>query len=145
MKSFFGWLSNKWECDDLSVLSEENPLKFLGMEIHSVDGGIEVCQEGFIRELLRAHQHDGARSKTQGSKENLIMSAEEEAMMLEAAPVRGQGELGERGSKTSRGATMVELKVEAGYPVCNGSDVLENNEMPRGSSDNWGPSTRLLK
>ena len=91
MKSFFGWLSNKWECDDLSVLSEENPLKFLGMEIHSVDGGIEVCQEGFIRELLRAHQHDGARSKTQGSKENLIMSAEEEAMMLEATPVNLEG------------------------------------------------------
>ena len=24
MESFFGWLSNKWECDDLSILSEKN-------------------------------------------------------------------------------------------------------------------------
>ena len=86
MRSFFQWLSNTWECDDLSVLTEEHPLKFLGMELHLVDGGVEVCQEGFIRELLRSHQHDGARSKTQGPKELMIMSAEEEAMMLEGTP-----------------------------------------------------------
>ena len=33
MKSFFGWLSNKWECDDLRVLSKEIALKFLGMKL----------------------------------------------------------------------------------------------------------------
>ncbi|CAE7540315.1 RE1 [Symbiodinium sp. CCMP2592] len=91
MGSFFEWVSNKWECDALSVLSEENNLKFLGMELHYVNGGIEVCQEGFIRELLRAHQHNGARSKTQGAKETLIMSAEEEAMMIEGSLVNLEG------------------------------------------------------
>ena len=46
MKSFFGWVSAKWECDDLNVLSQANPIKFLGMELHYVNGGIEVSQEG---------------------------------------------------------------------------------------------------
>ena len=91
MKSFFGWLSNKWECDDLSLLSEKNPIKFLGMELHYVNGGIEVSQEGFIRELLRSHQHDGGRAKTQRPKETLIMTAEEEACLLEAGPVDLKG------------------------------------------------------
>ena len=91
MSSFFGWLSKKWECDDLSVLSEENPIQFLGMELHYSNGGIEVSQEGFIRELLRSHQHKGGRAKTQGSKETLIMSVEEEAEMFEAAPVDLKG------------------------------------------------------
>ena len=91
MTTFFTWLSNMWECDDLSILSEEQPLKFLGMELHEVDNGIEVSQEGFIREVLRSHQHNGARAKTQGPKEMLIMSAEEEAKMLEAAPVDLEG------------------------------------------------------
>ena len=91
MKSFFGWLSNKWECDDLSLLSERNPIKFLGMELHYVNGGIEVSQEGFIRELLRSHQHDGGRAKTQGPKETLIMTAEEQACLLEAGPVDLKG------------------------------------------------------
>ena len=87
LRSFFTWLSSMWECDDLSVLSEGNPIKFLGMELHEVDNGIEISQEGFIKELLRAHQHEGKRAKTQGPKELLIMSAEEETKMLEAQPV----------------------------------------------------------
>ncbi|OLP98027.1 Retrovirus-related Pol polyprotein from transposon TNT 1-94 [Symbiodinium microadriaticum] len=91
MVSFFKWLSNMWECDDLSILTKEQPLKFLGMELHSVDNGIEVAQEGFIRELLRSHQHAGGKSRTQGPKELLIMSAEEETKLLEAAPVNLEG------------------------------------------------------
>ena len=87
LRSFFTWLSSMWECDDLSVLSEGNPIKFLGMELHEVDNGIEISQEGFIKEMLRAYQHEGKRAKTQGPKELLIMSAEEEAKMLEAQPV----------------------------------------------------------
>ena len=31
------------------------PYGFFGMEMHMVDGGIELAQEGFVRELLRAH------------------------------------------------------------------------------------------
>ena len=91
MNAFFKWLSSMWECDDLSILSKEHPLKFLGMELHEVDNGIEVSQEGFIREVLRSHQHNGAWAKTQGPKEMLIMSAEEEAKMLEGAPVDLEG------------------------------------------------------
>ena len=33
MKSFFGWLSNKWECDDLRELSKEIALKYHGMKL----------------------------------------------------------------------------------------------------------------
>ena len=91
VKTFFHWLSNTWECDDLSLLSEDHPIKFLGMELHLVNGGVEVCQEGFIRELLRSHHHDGAKAKTQGPKELLIMSAEEEALMLEGDVPNNEG------------------------------------------------------
>ena len=50
-----------------------------------------MSQEGFIRELLRSHQHDGGRAKTQGPKETLIMTAEEQACLLEAGPVDLKG------------------------------------------------------
>ena len=56
-----------------------------------MNNGIEVSQEGFIRELLRSHEHGGGRAKTQGAKEILIMSVEEEADMLMAAPIDLKG------------------------------------------------------
>eukprot|EP00439_Symbiodinium_sp_Y106_P051854 s4000_g6.t3 len=86
MEAFYSWVAAKWECDGLDVLQEGHPIRFLGMELHMVDGGIELAQEGFVRELLRAHGHDGSRSMTQGPKETLIMTTEEEEAIINAQP-----------------------------------------------------------
>ncbi|CAE7214179.1 RE1 [Symbiodinium sp. CCMP2456] len=87
MRSFFSWLSAKWEVDELDVLDYNHPIKFLGTELHKVPGGVEMAQEGFIKELLRAHGHKGTRSKIQGPKETMILSDEEERALIDAEPV----------------------------------------------------------
>ena len=86
MSSFYEWLAARWECDNLDVLSEDHSIRFLGMEMHMVNEGVELAQEGFVRELLRAHGHDGSRAKTQGPKETLVLSLEEEEAIITAAP-----------------------------------------------------------
>ena len=86
MTSFYQWVASRWECDSLDVLSEDHPIRFLGMEMHKIDGGIELAQEGFVRELLRSHGHDGSRAKTQGPKETMVLTLEEEEAMITAQP-----------------------------------------------------------
>ncbi|CAE7357873.1 unnamed protein product, partial [Symbiodinium sp. CCMP2456] len=91
VKSFFSWVEAKWECDSLNILDTQNPIRFLGMELHKRKDGFEIAQEGFINELLRAHQHGGGRSKTQGPRETLLLSEEEEQALLSAETVHLQG------------------------------------------------------
>ena len=86
MRSFYEWLASRWECDNLDVLGENHPIRFLGMEVHLVDSGIELAQEGFIRELLRSHGHDGSRAKAQGPKDTMVLTLEEEEAMITAQP-----------------------------------------------------------
>ena len=43
MSGFHHWLSHKWECDPVAMLTPEQPVRFLGMEIHlgeGRDGGV---------------------------------------------------------------------------------------------------------
>ncbi|CAE7495091.1 RE2 [Symbiodinium sp. CCMP2592] len=91
MDTFFGWVASKWECDNLDVLEVDHPIRFLGMEFHLVDEGVELAQEGFVRELLRSHGHDGSRSKTPGAKETVVLTLEEEEAMILAQPVDLEG------------------------------------------------------
>ncbi|CAE7225820.1 GIP [Symbiodinium sp. CCMP2456] len=91
MRVFFSWLSAKWEVDELDVLDYNHPIKFLGTELHKVQGGVEMAQEGFIKELLRTYGHKGNRSRTQGPKETMILSDEEERALLDAEPVEVAG------------------------------------------------------
>ena len=91
MWGFFQWLSAKWEVDDLDVLEEGHSIKFLGTELHYTPGGIEMAQEGFIKELLRSYNHNGSRSRSQGPRETLILSDEEERALIEATPVDTTG------------------------------------------------------
>ena len=84
MNSFFQWVASKWECDALNVLDYDHPLRFLGMELHRVSGGVELSQEGFINEILRAHDHKGQRSQIQGPRETLLLSDEEERALIDA-------------------------------------------------------------
>ncbi|CAE7446981.1 RE1 [Symbiodinium sp. CCMP2592] len=82
MHSMFKWVSDQWECDDLDVLEYDHPIRFLGMELHKTVDGVELSQEGFIRELLRAHGHTGSSSRSQGSRETLLLTVEEEEALL---------------------------------------------------------------
>ncbi|CAE7226577.1 RE2, partial [Symbiodinium sp. CCMP2456] len=86
MRSFFDWVSAKWEVDALDVLDYNHPIRFLGMEMHRVPGGVELAQEGFINEILRSHGHQGGRSQSQGPRETLILSDEEERALIDAQP-----------------------------------------------------------
>ena len=86
MSSFYEWLAARWECDNLDVLQPGHPIRFLGMEMHMVEDGIELAQEGFVRELLRAHGHDGSKAKTQGPKDTMVLSLEEEQAIILAEP-----------------------------------------------------------
>ena len=69
MEGFFKWVSAKWEVDDLDVLDYDHPIRFLGMELHRLPNGVELAQEGFVNEILRAHNHKGGRSQSQGPRE----------------------------------------------------------------------------
>ncbi|CAE7551950.1 RE1 [Symbiodinium sp. KB8] len=94
MWSFFEWISKKWEVDELDVLDFGHPIKFLGTELHRVEGGVEMAQEGFVRELLRTYGHNGSRSKIQGPRETMILSDEEERALIDAEPVDNTGKEG---------------------------------------------------
>ena len=82
---FYQWLAEKWECDDLTLLSPETPLRFLGMEVHLTQDGHEVGQRGFVDELLRSHGHCGKLSTSQGSRDAWLLTTDEEEAIMAAA------------------------------------------------------------
>ena len=70
----------------------ERTIQFgLGMEIHNVPGGVEIAQHGFISELLRSYNHKGLRSWSQGSRDMMALTPEEEEAILNAEPVNLEG------------------------------------------------------
>lgn len=73
--------------DALDILDYNHPIRFLGMELHQTKDGFELGQEGFVRELLRAHKHSGATSMSQGPKEILILTDEEEQALVNAEAI----------------------------------------------------------
>ena len=83
--AFYRWLADQWECDGLTYLSREAPIRFLGMELYLGNNGFELAQYGFVTELLRAHGHDGRRSLSQGNRDAWLLSTEEEEALLSAA------------------------------------------------------------
>ena len=44
MHGFFNWVSGKWEVDALDILDFHHPIRFLGMELHRVQDGVELAQ-----------------------------------------------------------------------------------------------------
>ena len=86
LKDFYGWIAEKWECDDWTMLSEKTPIRFLGMELFESKDGYELGQKGFIQELLRSHDHQGGCSLSQGARDALVMTAEEEEAIIQESP-----------------------------------------------------------
>ena len=85
VNSFYQWLADKWECDELTILTKENPLRFLGMEVHLTSEGFEVSHRGFVDELLRSRGPAGKLSSSQGSRDAWLLSLEEEQALATAA------------------------------------------------------------
>ena len=85
VESFYEWVAEKWECDDLTILTHDKPLRFLGMELYKTVEGYELAQRGFITELLRAYHHDGKRSLSQGARDQWLLTLEEDEAMMNAA------------------------------------------------------------
>ena len=85
---FHNWLSSKWECDPVAMLAANKPIRFLGMEIHLGEEGksFEVSQKGFIKELLRSHEHKGTKSWSMGPRDLLLLTPEEEEELLQDNP-----------------------------------------------------------
>ena len=85
MNDFYQLLSERWECDNLTKLTREEPIRFLKMELHLGERGFELAQYGFVNELLRSHGHNGRRSTSQGSRDAWLLSTEEEEALTSAA------------------------------------------------------------
>ena len=85
MNDFYQLLSERWECDNLTKLTREEPIRFLGMELHLGERGFELAQYGFVNELLRSHGHNGRRSTSQENRDAWLLSTEEEEALTSAA------------------------------------------------------------
>ena len=84
--AFYQWLGRKWECDGITELTRNSPLRFLGMELYETEKGYELGQRGFTQELLRSHGHGGSLSLLPGPRDVLVMTAEEEEAIIADVP-----------------------------------------------------------
>ena len=64
IRALTAMVQKEWETSDLTILSEDCEVKFLGMELSIRGGSLCISQKGYIDELLRAHGVDA----TEGSK-----------------------------------------------------------------------------
>ena len=56
------WLTSEWKASDLTWASEDSVLRFLGLvEIMLVDGGVKICQQAFVDELICHHKLQDAK------------------------------------------------------------------------------------
>ena len=77
----YGIIRGLWDTTDLAILTSENPIRFLGMELSMVDSEpkvIYISQHGYIQELLRHHELGTSRlDKVPISKELASFTVEE--------------------------------------------------------------------
>ena len=85
-KGFAQWIGQKWECQDPDWLGEgHDVIRFLGMEIsRAPKNGIMVSQKAFIDELVRGYQFQGNPSSTLAPRDSLLLTEEEETMLLDS-------------------------------------------------------------
>ncbi|CAE7268499.1 GIP [Symbiodinium microadriaticum] len=56
----YTWIKARWECTPLEQATEQNPITFLGVEIHletlaTGERGFALCQKAYIEELARSY------------------------------------------------------------------------------------------
>ncbi|CAE7449099.1 unnamed protein product, partial [Symbiodinium necroappetens] len=56
----YTWIKARWECTPLEQATEQNPITFLGVEIHletleTGEQGFALCQKAYIEELARSY------------------------------------------------------------------------------------------
>ena len=55
------WLTSEWKASDLTWASKGGILRFLGLEIQLVEGGVKIGQQAYIEELIRHHSLQEAK------------------------------------------------------------------------------------
>ncbi|CAE7229590.1 GIP, partial [Symbiodinium sp. CCMP2456] len=76
-------VQEEWETSDLSILTEDNEVKFLGMELSLKNGEIRLGQRGYVEELMRAYDmKDTDVSKIPLNKDEAVY----EVLSTDAAP-----------------------------------------------------------
>ncbi|CAE7297817.1 unnamed protein product, partial [Symbiodinium sp. KB8] len=56
-----GWLTSEWKASDLTWASEDEIIRFLGLEIGLFRGGVKIGQQAYVDELIRHHKLQDAR------------------------------------------------------------------------------------
>ena len=55
------WLTSEWKASDLTWANDHSVLRFLGLEIMLVDGGVKIGQQAYVDELIRHHKLQDAK------------------------------------------------------------------------------------
>ncbi|CAE7436196.1 RE1 [Symbiodinium natans] len=56
------WVSSRWKCNDLALATSQEPIRFLGLEIYKQESGLRITQEGYVRELVKQHALQDAKT-----------------------------------------------------------------------------------
>eukprot|EP00439_Symbiodinium_sp_Y106_P083529 s1339_g23.t1 len=83
------WLSSEWKASDLTWASNEEGIRFLGLEIYKRTAGYFMCQLGYVTELLRHHGvSNGPGAKTPCPREWLLGEGEVEQTSYDESSLR---------------------------------------------------------
>ncbi|CAE7463061.1 GIP, partial [Symbiodinium necroappetens] len=55
------WLTSEWKASDLTWASENEIIRFLGLEVGLYQGGVRIGQQAYVDELIRHHKLQDAR------------------------------------------------------------------------------------
>ena len=55
------WLTSEWKASDLTWATKDSVLRFLGLEITLVEGGVKIGQQAYVDELIRHHKLQDAK------------------------------------------------------------------------------------
>ena len=107
-------ISSIWECSKLKFAHnrlDDEPLRFLGIEIKTCEGGFLLTQEAYISELLRAHEvNPSKRSKVPAPKEWLRVMQIMPPMSQLSGPLSGM--------------------LASCYGLLNEQDLISNTRLP---------------
>ena len=59
VSGFYEWLRSEWDTSGVQWITKNNMVRFLGMELTRVDTGYVMSQQGYLDEIIRAHECGG--------------------------------------------------------------------------------------
>ena len=83
------WLTSEWKASDLTWASKGAILRFLGLEIQLVEGGVKIGQQAYVDELIRHHKLQEVRGHgTPCPQEWLLGECDDETVVYTAEQLR---------------------------------------------------------